>query len=226
MLADRMNYMEHNQRNQFLAQLAHGIAQQFGPQCEVAVHDLTRDTEGTIFAIANGHVTDRRIGDGASEIVLEALKEPDRVKDQLNYHTRTPDGRLLKSSSIYLRDEDGRVVALLGINYDITAMFHATGILNQFIAADEEKREAIDDTEMIFSDVGDLLDRLIEKSCEYVGKPVAMMTKEDKVRAIHYLDAKGAFLIKKAGDKVSKFYDISKYTLYNYLDEEITEGNG
>jgi len=34
---------------------------------------------------------------------------------------------------------------------------------------------------------------------------------------MQYLDSRGAFLIKKAGDKISKFYDISKYTLYNYL---------
>jgi predicted transcriptional regulator YheO len=46
------------------------------------------------------------------------------------------------------------------------------------------------------------------------------MTKEDKIKAIHFLDDKGAFLIKKSGDKISKFYDISKYTLYNYLDAE------
>jgi len=215
--------MKNKHLRQFLSQLAYGIAQQFGPQCEVAVHDLTQGSEVTIFAIENGHVTGRRVGDGASEIVLSALKEPGRVENQFNYHTRTPDGRLLKSSSIYLRDEAGQVVALLGINYDITSMFHAAGVLNQFIAAQENGREEPEDMGMIFSDVGELLDCLIEKSCEYVGKPVAMMTKEDKIKAIHYLDEKGAFLIKKAGDRVSKFYDISKYTLYNYLDAEISE---
>jgi len=46
------------------------------------------------------------------------------------------------------------------------------------------------------------------------------MTKQD----IQYLDSKGAFLIKKSGNKVSKFYKVSKYTLYSYL-EEIRENN-
>jgi len=215
--------MENGHLRQFLAQVAKGISTQFGPQCEVAVHDLTGDLEGTIFAIENGYVTGRKVGDGASEIVLEACKEPAKVRDQLGYQTRTPDGRILKSSSIYLRDKAGRLVALLSINYDITDLVHATGMLGHFISTDDEEREETGDTEMIFSNVDDLLDRLIEKSCEFVGKPVAMMGKEDKVKAIHYLDAKGAFLIKKAGDRVSKFYDISKYTLYNYLDEKRTE---
>ena len=215
--------MKSEQRNAFLAQLARGIAAQFGSQCEVAVHDLTREADGTIFAIENGHVTGRKVGDGASEIVLEALKDPRRVEDQLGYQTRTPDGRILKSSSIYIRDEAGDLVALLGMNYDITDLFHAAGTLNQFIATNTEERSQDGDKSMIFSDVDDLLDRLIEKSCAYVGKPVVMMTKEDKVRAIHYLDDKGAFLIKKAGDRVSSYYDISKYTLYNYLDAERVE---
>jgi len=212
--------MKNGHLNDLLAQLAQGIAAQFGSSCEVAVHDLTREADGTIFAIENGHVTGRKVGDGASEIVLEALKAPEGVEDQLGYQARTPDGRMLKSSSIYIRDEAGDLVALLGVNYDITDLFHAAGTLNQLIATSPKERTGGEGTEMIFSDVDDLLDRLIEKSCTYAGKPVAMMTKEDKVRAIHYLDDKGAFLIKKAGDRVSKYYDISKYTLYNYLDTE------
>ena len=44
-----------------------------------------------------------------------------------------------------------------------------------------------------------------------------MMTKDDKIRAIQFLNKKGAFLITKSGDKISKFFNISKYTLYNYI---------
>ena len=213
--------MEYTNFKPFLEQLARGIAAQFGPQCEVAVHDLRAEPDGTICAIENGHVTGRKIGDGASEAVLEALRDPDGIRDQLGYQMRTPDGRVIKSSSIYLRDGAGRLVALLSINYDVTALTHAVGMLNEFIATTEQDRPDRAGTEMIFSDVDDLLDRLIARSAAHVGKPVAVMTKEDKVRAIHYLDAKGAFLIKKAGDRVSKYYDISKYTLYNYLDTEL-----
>ena len=45
------------------------------------------------------------------------------------------------------------------------------------------------------------------------------MSKEEKVRAIRYLNDTGAFLITKSGPKVCKFFGISKYTLYSYLDE-------
>ena len=46
------------------------------------------------------------------------------------------------------------------------------------------------------------------------------MNKEDKIRAIQFLNKAGAFLITKSGDKISKYYGISKYTLYSYIDAQ------
>ena len=50
-----------------------------------------------------------------------------------------------------------------------------------------------------------------------------MMTKEDKIKAIQFLNNAGAFLITKSGDKVSKQFSISKYTLYSYMDASKSE---
>jgi predicted transcriptional regulator YheO len=56
-----------------------------------------------------------------------------------------------------------------------------------------------------------------------VGKPVALMNKDDKVRCIQFLNQHGAFLITKSGDKVAKYFGISKYTLYSYIDAKQEE---
>ncbi|MCL2578463.1 MAG: helix-turn-helix transcriptional regulator [Oscillospiraceae bacterium] len=205
-----------------LAQIAKALSVQFGSDCEVAVHDLTKGDKHTLFAIENAHVTKRRIGDDASTIVLDALEHKDSATDNLSYLTRTADGRMLKSSSIYIRDSDGELIALLGINYDITQFCNTRSVLGQFVSVEQEKRES--EISVISPNVNDLLDQLLDESWEHVGKkPVALMSKEDKTKAVQYLDQRGAFLIKKAGDKVTKFYDISKYTLYNYLDSEPTD---
>ena len=66
--------------------------------------------------------------------------------------------------------------------------------------------------------VNHVLDELIEQSVALVGKPVALMNKDDKVRAIRFLNEAGAFLVTKSGDKVAKYFGISKYTLYSYID--------
>jgi len=201
---------------QLLKHLAKALAIQFGDKCEVAVHDLTRDPETTIVAIENGHISGRRVGDGASLIVLDALKSGKKVEDNLGYLTRTRDGRTLKSSSIYIYNAEGHPAALFSINYDITDLTVASSILAGFISSTQIQNQ--DNINEIFPSVNDLLDRLLEESAAHVGKPVAMMNKDDKVKALRYLEQKGAFLVKKSGDKIAKFYDISKYTLYNYLD--------
>ena len=72
--------------------------------------------------------------------------------------------------------------------------------------------------EQIVHNVNDLLDSLIEQSVALVGKPAALMNKEEKVTAIQFLNDAGAFLITKSGDKVSKYFGISKFTLYSYID--------
>ena len=202
---------------QFLFQLAKGISRQFGPNCEVVVHDLdSNDPNSSIVAMENGHVTGRKVGDGPSHVVLEALRSGrENLTDHLSYLTRTKDGKILKSSTIYVRDDDGEAIGIFAINYDITLMLAMEENLKQFTATDQDQREP----ERISRNVGDLLDELIEQSVKIVGKPVALMTKEDKVKAIQFLNETGAFLITKSGDKVCKFFGISKYTLYSYIDE-------
>ena len=202
---------------QFCIQLARGIAQQFGSNCEVVVHDLdSNDVEHSIVAIENGHVSGRRVGDGPSHIVLEALRgDCARLEDRLAYLTRSDDGKILKSSTIYIRDDDGRAIGVFAINYDITLMLAMEDALKGFTATQVPEREP----EHISRNVADLLDELIEQSVKLVGKPVPLMNKEDKVKAIQFLNDTGAFLITKSGDKVCKFFGISKYTLYSYIDE-------
>ena len=200
---------------QFLFKLAKGIASQFGPNCEVVVHDLaTNDPESSIVAIENGQVTGRKVGDGPSHVVLEALRgNQDQLQDHLCYLTRTKDGKILKSTTIYIRDDDGTPIGIFGINYDITLMLAMETALKQFTATEREEKEP----EPISRNVSDLLDELMEQSVKIVGKPVALMNKEDKVKAIQFLNDTGAFLITKSGDKVCKFFGISKYTLYSIM---------
>ena len=131
------------------------------------------------------------------------------------------DGKILKSSSVYIRDESGKVSGILGINYDISMMQLFENSLHDFISADQH---ASREPERITLNVADLLDDLIRQADELVGKPVALMTKDDKVKAIRYLSNSGALLITKSGDKIAKHFGISKYTLYSYLDNSKTGG--
>ena len=209
-------------RLEMLKQIASALAAQFGPDCEVVVHDLSaQNTEHPIVHIENGHVTGRRIGDGPSKIVMEYILHGDEdPKDQLAYLTRTPDGKILKSSTIYIRNSKGKVTAILSINYDISSLLMVNNAISGLITTPEPTRE---EQRITTVNVNDLLEDLIEQSVALVGKPVALMNKDDKVKAIQFLSQHGAFLITKSGDKVAKYFGISKYTLYSYIDTKQEE---
>ena len=206
----------------FLKQLAHGLAIQFGSSCEIAIHDLkTKDLERSIVYIENGHVSNRQTGDGPSGIVLETLQsDPSTIHDKLSYLTKTEDGRILKSSTFYIRDDDGSISYIFSLNYDITAFTAASTAIQSLIATKDNFPDLTGDSpRQITHNVNELLDLLIEQAVAKVGKPVAMMNKDDKVAVVQYLDHAGAFLITKSGDKVSSYLGISKFTLYSYMDK-------
>ena len=207
-----------------LVLIAHGIARHFGSDCEVCIHDLqANDLEHTICYIINGHVSGRKLGDGASKIVLEtleALKKGENVSDHLGYRTHTSDGRILKSSTIFLKDETGKYRFILGINHDMTDFINAQSALSNIVENIETTDEDI--YGQIPLSVNDLLDNLIEQSVKLVGKTPALMTKDEKIKAIKFLQDAGAFLITKSGDKISQFFGISKFTLYSYIEQAKT----
>lgn len=209
-----------------LIQLAHGLAEHFGPQCEIAIHDVTRDLSNTIVSIENGQISGRAQGDAASNVVLEALHTPpEELKDQIGYLTRSSDGKALKSSSIYIRDRSGNLRYIFSVNYDIASLKAVDELIRGLITthpatdqsgkAEQKKQES---APRIPHTVTELLDSLIEHALAEVGKPVVMMTKEDKIRVVRYLNDAGAFLITKSGDRIASVLGISKFTLYKYME--------
>jgi predicted transcriptional regulator YheO len=205
---------------EFLFSLVTGIAEQFGTECEVVLHDLTRPYESTIVAIQNGHITGRKVGDPGTNLGLEILRGTNQDGNRFNYLTQTKDGRILRSSSLYIKNKEEVTIGSLCINCDITHLLMAERSLQSMTLSGRQPEI----NEMFATNVNDLLDVLIQEASEYVGKPVAAMSKEDKTKFIRYLDTKGAFLIKKAGEKILSYLSISKFTLYNYLEESKIDG--
>lgn len=202
-----------------LKQIAHALAVQFGSDCEILIHDLEENKIGSsIVYIENGHISGRQIGGGPSQIVLDTIKHAGNdLQDKLSYLTKTDTGRLLKSSTIFIKNDDGKPRYIISINYDITNLIATDKALKALITCDGEEEGEVT-AKHIANDVNGLLDDLIEQSVELVGVPAPLMNKEDKIKAINYLNDAGAFLITKSGDKVSKYFGISKYTLYSYVD--------
>ncbi|MCR2803371.1 helix-turn-helix transcriptional regulator [Paenibacillus soyae] len=204
----------------FFAELAKGIAAQFGEQCEVVIHDWSKPFESTIVAIENGHVTGRKVGDPSTNLGLEIMRGSRDGDNRHNYITQTADGRLLRSSSMYVKNSAGQIIGAVCINMDITDIMAAEKALHSLTGSGGAMVR-----ESFVSSVNELLDSLLIEAQEAIGKPPAQMNKEDKIRLIQLLDQKGAFLIKKSGERICSHLGISKFTLYNYL-EESKSGDG
>ncbi|MGK9253639.1 helix-turn-helix transcriptional regulator [Paenibacillus humicus] len=206
-----------------LRELAQGIAAQFGERCEVVVHDWSQPYESTIVHIEHGHVTGRKVGDPGTNLGLEVMRGTSEGGHRQNYVTRTKDGRLLRSTSIYLKNDAGTAIGALCINFDISELLAAEKALQGLVGMQELPPVQ----ESFVSNVGDLLDSLIQEAEDAVGRPPALMSREERIRFIALLDRKGAFLIKKAGEKVCAYLSISKYTLYSDLEEaKATDAEG
>lgn len=195
-----------------------GIAKTFGRNCEVVLHDIS-NPQSSIVAIVNGHVTGRVVGGPLSEYGLVALRKGDFSKDRINYMKKTPDGRILKSSSIFVKDENKKVIGFLCVNFDISELMVVKNLMYDFTNVEDSQEYPQNDSESYGTTVNEVLSSIVSKTLDSVGKPVAFMSKEEKVNIVEMLDAKGVFLIKGAIDYVAKVLCVSRYTIYNYLDE-------
>lgn len=193
--------------------IAHGLAQQFGNSCEVLIHDVRTDMDKSLVYIEHGNVTNRQVGDGPSHVVLDVLQHDDGSDGRFGYLTKTKDGRILRSTTMYIRDDTRAIQYLLGINQDITDFVMMHNSLEQLIST-----KSMDSVEQITSSVSDLLDDLLVNAEHLVGKPGPLMNKSERLQAIKYLHDKGAFLISKSSEKIGDYFNISKFTLYSDLN--------
>ena len=195
--------------------IAHGLAIQFGPSCEVLIHDLQGDLDTSLVYIENGTITNRHVGDGPSHVVLDVLNYDDGSEGRFGYLTKTKDGRILKSSTMYIRDDNGNIEYLLGINQDITEFVMMHRSLESLIGIGQAETSTV---EKITTSVSELLDDLLLEAERLVGKPGPLMNKVERLKAISYLNEKGAFLISKSSEKIAEYFNISKFTLYSDLN--------
>ena len=195
------------------------ISTTFGKNCEVVLHDLS-GPQNSIVAIENGHVTGRQVGGPITDFALASWRhggfgkgKEDRI---VNYKTKTKDGRILKSSSVFIKDRDNKIIGCLCINYDLTGHLVLGKIADDFCNLTELNEEK---EETFVTDVAEILSNIIDKAIQEINKPISLMQKEDNLRVTEIVDEKGGFMIKGAIDLLAHKLNISRYTIYNYLDE-------
>ena len=194
--------------------IANMIAKTFGRQCEVVIHDLSIPQNSVVYTL-NNHVTGRQIGQSFEHLVKEVLLSKNFDGDcTANYMTVIKDGREIKSSTTLLRDSGGKPIGALCINVDVKPLKDAMSFLGDLLNVEQAKPEVeVEPFSNVMEIVDDLIDKIIDQD------NVDNLKRKDKLDLIQFMDDKGVFLIKGAIDKVAERLNISKVTVYSYLDE-------
>lgn len=190
-----------------------------GPHCEIVVHDFTGDLEHTIVHIVNGQLSGREVGGCPTNLFFENLRSlPEKADRFSEYYTTTGDGRTIRSSTTFMTDASGKIVGSICVNLDITAAVGFAGTLQDLMGRGMQMPGGVGN-ERFARNVQELMDHYLEEAEQMIGKPAAQMDKSEKLRALAFLDDRGVLQISKAHVRLCEFFGISKYSLYNYLDE-------
>ena len=194
--------------------IANLIAKTFGKNCEVVIHDLSIPQNSVVYTI-NNHVTGREIGQSFEHLVKDVLLSKNFESDYTaNYMIPSEDGRKIKSSTALIRDAEDKVIGALCVNYDLENFNNMKNFLEEFIPTEQEKIETtVEPFDNVMEIVDDLIDTIIGNH------QIEHLKRNDKIELIYFMDKKGLFLIKGAIEKVAEKLNISKVTVYSYLDE-------
>lgn len=206
------NIAERPELFDLLKQIAKAIVQTFGADiCEVVIHDLA-DLEHSIVWI-EGDVTHRRIGGSMTDLGLE-LVQAGETQDLFVYRSQV-DGKTLQSSSVFLRDQDGRAWGSFCINFNITPLLQFQRYLESMVPVSPKA----DFKERFTDDIEETLHQLILDATERIGKPLSELTREERLELVRALEHKGAFLVRRAVPFIAQHLNVTRYTIYNYLAE-------
>ena len=133
---------------------------------------------------------------------------------RINYESATKSGKPLKSTTVLLYDEGKTLLGALSINVDMSSINMLQHFINQFSGT--ERISAYDEMPQ---DTQEFLSIMIRKGIESIGKPVCYFDKKDNLEVVKFLSGNNIFSIKGSTDTLAGELNVSRYTIYNYIEE-------
>lgn len=201
---------------ELLSRVARAIVATVGVQCEVVVHDL-RNPEQTLISIS-GNLTGRAVGAPLPDTEFGPRNLTTFQDDILRQPARTPRGRELLSSTVWVRNSEGAIVGAICINMDFNDLRHARDLLNRALAGIETDPEA-EVLETFATSPQDFVEIALRGAIKKVGKPVHHLNRQDKIAIISALEQAEVFRFSQSIEIVMEQLGISRASIYAYLKE-------
>lgn len=196
-----------------------------GRNTEVVLHDLT-NPQNSILAIANGHVSGRQTGssvlagpqnDRGFSAVMQEIQDVSNDEPSVvgGYETLTRSGKKLRSATVVYRDAQGHPFASLCVNSDVSGIEAAQACLAQLLATGTQPESQSSEP----PDMEYLMMEIIQGAMQHSGTKNGAMNKKAKLEAVRQMQDRGIFIVKGGVEKAAKALGVTRYTIYNYLEE-------
>lgn len=193
-----------------IKQVAEGLAQTFAPFCEVVVHDLL-DPKHAILALHN-NLSDREVGSPATELGLARIQDSAFEQVIANYPNQFSDGRQVKSTSIGIKDSQGRYIAALCLNIDLTVFNGFQGMLSQFaqVQANAIAQESLHPAS------SDAIREKIDQFAARLAKTPRALKPDERRALVKELKSSGLLDLRRAAETVALHLGVSRASVYAY----------
>lgn len=195
--------------------VAEMLDRMFAPMIEVLIHDASQPKH-SIIAIYNGKITGRKVGDPNTDFGLKKIKGL-ISQDSHNHMNRSPDGNLLKSSSIAIRDTKGKMIGEFCVNMNVSYFDNMKILLDGLLTFEDNNNLAIENFHH-FNNERDLKSEikriLIDESLS-----VKILSKDDKKTILRIALEKGLQSKRRFIQTFADELQLTKPTLYKYIRE-------
>jgi predicted transcriptional regulator YheO len=206
--------------------LADFIGEVFGDDCEIVLSDARNKTNSIIY-IKNSFISGRSVGGPMTNTSLKMLEDNlyNNKKFICKYPGKTKDGKVLRSSTYFIRNKENLIIGLLTINIYISELINSANYLNKIltnITGGPERNLAEEITalsEDFDTSIEDYAKCMIQNILAESNIPPERMSAEEKMEIVKRLDEKGVFLIKGSVTEVAKHLKTSDNTIYRYLNK-------
>ena len=193
------------------------LAEVFGGDAEVVLQDVS-DFNNSVISIRNNHISGRKLGSPATNLVLKVMNGNFTDKNYVtNYRGISATGKVVRSSTYFIKDDRGIVVGMLCINIDIDKYVQLKNHLDGILKLPEEIFEKT--TEKFSVSAEGLASDSIETILEESGISPERMSQEEKMEVVYKLDKNGVFLVKGSICKIASILNVSNATIYRYLSK-------
>lgn len=199
-----------------LKRIGNNLLALYGKRCEVAIHDFYNLKASLVFL--RGTVTGRKLGAPVSTWLFQVLQQyGNNVADQYNYRMRLEGGHVVRSTTTFIRDNDGEVLGCFCVNYDVTDLLNMQELLEGLNNFPDNATPSVDTSRETTTE--ELIECIVMQGASLVGRRPTSMNKQDRLEVIGMLELNGIFQIKGAVEIVASMLGVTRYTIYNYIKE-------